>query len=252
MMPVQHRRRLAWLMVILLVPLAWLMLMQGPIAQPGTYHVFADARSCLGVRNFGNVASNLLFLVAGVGGCYWCSRHLKTGARRSWLVFFGGVALVFFGSAYYHSAPTNDTLVWDRVPMTLAFMGLLVALLSEHLGERVERYALLPAVMLGVASVLWWRYSGDLRVYIWVQAAPLLAIPFVLVMFRGRYSHRLYLVLGLVFYAFAKMAELRDQEVFELTGYVLSGHSLKHLLAAMAPVSLLLMLRRRVPLAPGR
>lgn len=251
-MPVQHRRRLAWLMVILLVPLAWLMLMHGPIAQPGTYHVFADARTCLGVRNFGNVASNLLFLLGGMGGFYWCYRHLQAGARRSWLTFFGGVALVFFGSAYYHSVPNHDTLVWDRLPMTLAFMALLIALLSEHLGEPFERYGLMPALFVGVVSVLWWRYSGDLRFYIWVQAAPLLAIPFVLVMFRGRHGHRLYLVLGLVFYALAKMAELRDQEIFEWTDFALSGHSLKHLLAAMAPVSLWLMLQRRVPIPPGR
>jgi hypothetical protein len=235
-------------MVILLVPLAYLMLLQGPIAQPGAYHVFADARTCLGVRNFGNVASNLLFMLVGAGGWYWCYRHLRTGARRSWMVFFGGVALVFFGSAHYHTTPNDDSLVWDRLPMTLAFMGLLIALLSEHLGESIERHTLMPALILGIASVLWWRYSGDLRLYIWVQAAPLLAIPFVLVMFPGRHSHRLYLVPGLVFYALAKVVELHDQEIFEMTGFALSGHSLKHLLAAMAPLCLLLMLARRKPI----
>jgi hypothetical protein len=240
-----YRRRVMWLIAIMLTPLAFLMLRQGPIAQPNDYHVFADARTCLGVRNFGNVASNLLFLLVGMAGVQWCRGHPDAGARRAWMVFFAGVALVFFGSAYYHTTPNHDTLVWDRLPMTLAFMGLLIALLSEHLGATFERHWLMPALALGVASVFWWRYSGDLRLYIWVQAAPLLAIPFVLVMFRGRHTHRLYLVWALGFYALAKVAELYDREIFDLTGFALSGHSLKHLLAAMAPCCLLLMLRRR-------
>jgi predicted membrane channel-forming protein YqfA (hemolysin III family) len=239
------RRRVAWLIAIVLTPLVYLMFLQGPIAQPNDYHIFADARTCQGIRSFGNVASNLLFLLAGTAGLVWCQRNLKLGARRSWMVFFAGVALVFFGSAYYHTTPNHGTLVWDRLPMTLAFMGLLIALLSEHLGESFEQRLLLPALVLGVFSVVWWRYSGDLRVYIWVQAAPLLAIPFVLVMFPARHTHRLYLVAGLAFYALAKVAELYDREVFDLTGFALSGHSLKHLLAAIAPCSLLLMLRRR-------
>lgn len=240
-------RRAAWLAAIVLMPLLYLMLLQGPIEQDKAYHLFADARTCLGVRNFGNVASNLLFLLAGVVGAIWCYRHLQAGARHAWLVFFVGVALVFFGSSYYHTTPNQDTLVWDRLPMTLAFMGLFVALLSEHLSDAFERRLLIPALVLGVASVWWWRYSGDLRLYIWVQSAPLLAIPFVLVMFRGRYTHRLYLALGLAFYALAKVAEMYDREIFDLTAFAVSGHSVKHLLAAMAPLFLWLMLMRRKP-----
>lgn len=233
------------LVVIMLVPLLYLLLLQAPIVQRADYHVFADLRTCLGIRSFGNVASNLLFLLVGVAGAVWCYRHLVSGARHAWLTFFAGVALVFFGSAYYHTTPNDDTLVWDRLPMTLAFVGLLIALLSEHLGDAIDRRLLLPALAIGLASVLWWRYSGDLRVYVWVQGAPLLAIPFVLAMFPGRYTHRLYLMWGLGFYALAKAVEAYDGEIYQLTGQVLSGHSLKHLLAAMAPWCLLRMLQRR-------
>ncbi len=242
---VRFKRRVAWLAVVIVAPLAYLLLLHAPIPQDKGYHFFADVRTCLGIQNFGNVASNLAFLLVGAIGALWCARNLNTGARLSWMVFFAGVALVFAGSGYYHGTPNDDTLVWDRLPMTLAFMGLFAALVSEHLGAQFERPVLIPALIIGVASVFWWRYTDDLRVYVWVQGAPLLAIPFILAMFQGRYSHRGYLLYGLAFYAAAKVAEYYDRETFGLTSQFISGHSVKHLLAAGAPLFLLLMLQRR-------
>jgi Ceramidase len=241
----QFNRRVVWLAIVIVAPLAYLLLLHAPIPQDKGYHIFADVRTCLGIQNFGNVASNLAFLLVGVVGALWCARNLRTGARLSWIVFFTGVALVFVGSGYYHATPNDDTLVWDRLPMTLAFMGLFAALMSEHLGARFEQPVLIPALVIGVASVFWWRYTDDLRVYVWVQGAPLLAIPFILAMFPGRYSHRGYLLYGLAFYALAKVAEYYDKETYALTSLFISGHSVKHLLAAMAPLFLYLMLRRR-------
>jgi hypothetical protein len=234
------------LILLILAPLFCLFLLYGkPIPQDPAYHLFADARTCLGVRNFGNVVSNILFLLAGAVGTLWCFRNRDATARRSWMVFFIGVALVFFGSGYYHETPNNDTLIWDRLPMTVAFMGLFAALLSEHLGEKLESALLVPAVLVGIASVFWWQYSDDLRVYIWVQLTPLLVIPYVIAAFPGRHTHRHYLMYGVAFYALAKIAELYDYEVYALTGAMISGHSLKHLLAAIAPYFVYLMLRQR-------
>jgi hypothetical protein len=129
--------------------------------------------------------------------------------------------------------------------MTVAFMGLFAALLSEHLGKEFEHRLLIPAVVVGIASVVWWKVTDDLRVYIWVQLTPLLVIPYVIAVFPGRYTHRHYLLYGVGFYALAKAAEYYDRETFTLTWSVLSGHSLKHLLAAAAPFCVYLMLRRR-------
>ena len=241
----QRESRIAWLVAIMLAPLLYLLLLHDAIPQDKGYHIFADVRTCLGIRNFGNVASNLAFLLMGLIGAIWCYLNLKTGARLSWMVFFAGVALVFAGSGYYHYRPNDDSLVWGRLPMTLAFMGLFAALMSEHLGAQFEKPVLIPALVLGVASVCWWRYTDDLRIYIWVQLAPLLAIPFLIAMFSSRYTHRSYLLYGLGFYALAKVAEFYDREAFELTMNIIGGHSLKHLLAAMAPFFLYLMLRRR-------
>ncbi|MEQ1773539.1 MAG: ceramidase domain-containing protein [Burkholderiales bacterium] len=239
------QRRVVLLAAIVVAPLLYLLLLHAAIPQDKAYHFFADVRTCLGIQNFGNVASNLAFLLTGIVGWVWCYRNLKTGARLSWLIFFAGVALVFAGSGYYHATPNDDTLVWDRLPMTIAFMGLFAALAGEHLGMQYERPVLIPALVIGVASVFWWRYTDDLRVYVWVQGAPLLAIPFILAMFPGRHTHRIYLLYGLAFYALAKVAEFYDRDTYALTSQFISGHSVKHLLAAGAPLFLYLMLRRR-------
>ena len=243
-----YHRRIVVLALILLAPLAYLLLLHGPIPQAKGYHLFADARTCLGVNNFGNVASNIAFLLVGLTGCWWCVARMERasgGARVAWLVFFIGVTLTFAGSSYYHLKPDDDRLVWDRLPMTLAFVGLFAALLSEHIGEGVERGLLWPGLVVGIGSVWWWRYADDLRLYGWVQGAPLLAIPFVVAMFPGRYTHRVYLLYGLGFYALAKALEFYDQALFDVTAQWISGHSLKHLLAAVAPLILLVMLMRR-------
>lgn len=238
--------REAALLVLIFAPLLYLLFLHGgPIPQDRGYHEFADGRTCLGVENFGNVASNLLFLLVGAAGMLWCYRNAGMGARRSWTVFFLGVALVFFGSGYYHRTPDDSSLVWDRLPMTVAFMGLFAALLSEHLSEKLESALLIPAVVIGIASVILWKYTDDLRVYIWVQLAPLLVIPYIIAVFPGRFTRRHYLLYGVGCYALAKVAEYYDHGIYSLTSAMLSGHSLKHLLAAAAAFCVYLMLRRR-------
>ena len=243
-MPRRFGWREAGLLVLVFAPLACLFLFAGPIPQDQSFHALADRRTFLGVPNFADVASNLPFLLVGVAGVLWCFR-IGAGARNSWMVFFLGVALVFFGSGYYHLAPRDDSLVWDRLPMTVAFMGLLAALLSEHLFERIELPLLAAALAVGIASVLLWRHTGDLRVYIWVQAVGLLVIPYLLAAYPGRHTHRRYLLYGLGLYALAKAAELSDHQIFAATSGMISGHTLKHLLAAAAPFCVYLMLRRR-------
>jgi hypothetical protein len=239
--------RAAVFALFLAAPLVYLFALHGgPIAQPASYHQFADDRTLFGVRNFSNVASSLLFLLPGAAGVRWCLRHR---ARVSWLAFFAGVALVAFGSAYYHLAPDDDRLAWDRLAMAIAFMGLFTALVCEHLGAKHERLLLALGLALGIAAVLWWQASGDLRFYLWVQAAPLLAVPYLLAASPGRYTHRHYLLAGAALYAVAKLAEYYDREIFALTSHVLSGHSLKHVFAALAPLCVHLMLERRSEIA---
>lgn len=241
--------RVATLIVLLLAPLFVLLVAFPPIAQDPHYHALADGRAFFGIPNFWNVVSNLAFLAVGLAGLTHLATRRTPGATASWFVAFLGLLLVAPGSAYYHWDPRDGTLVWDRLPMTLAFMGVFVALVCEHVDEALERTLLAPAIVVGVGSVLWWQYSGDLRLYAWVQLAPLLAAGWVLLAFRGRYGHRIYLLHALLLYAAAKVAELHDAAFYGLARETLSGHTVKHLLAALAGWSLYRMVSRRAPRA---
>ena len=238
------------LAAVAVVPLA-LLYSRPPIAQDPAYHALADTRAFLGVPNFCDVVSNVAFLLVGAAGLRLCLAGAATGAVRSWFVFFLGVALVFLGSGWYHWSPDDASLVWDRLPITIAFMGFLSAVISEHAGLHFERALLAPAVATGRASVAWWAWTDDLRAYRWVQAAPLTCVLYVLLAYRGRYTHRLCLAAAFVAYALAKAAEFRDQEIYALTSEVVSGHTLKHLLAALGIFFIYLMLQRRKPV-PGK
>ena len=156
-----------------------------PIAQPQSYHAFADGRTMLGLPNFHNVASNLPFAAVGILGLSLLLREgtvrpdscvMPRGERWPLLVFFVGVLLTAFGSAYYHLHPDNGRLVWDRLPMTVAFMGLFASVIAERTGTRAAKSLLWPLVWLGIVSVFKWhmgeqRNAGDLRLYGFVQFA---------------------------------------------------------------------------------
>ena len=221
------------------------MLAQAAFGQDLAYHRFVDSRNFFGIPNALNVLSNLPFLLVGLAGLRFCWRQVALPLRSAWLIFFAGVAAVSVGSAYYHWAPDNWTLVWDRLPMTIGFMGLFIALLAEYVSVRMARNLLLPALLLGVASVAYWYRFDDLRFYYWVQLAPMLVVPTLMLLFPARYSHHGLLLVTLGCYLLAKYVEHHDAEIFALSGERLSGHSLKHLLAAVACWAVLQMLRKR-------
>ena len=216
-----------------------------PIPQPLEYHLFADSRGCFGIPNFGDVASNLAFLVAGLLGLYRCLTARPDGARFAWIVFFAGAALVSAGSAYYHWEPNNRTLVWDRLPMTVGFMGAYVALLSEYIGRRLEPALILPAVALGFASVIYWGFTDDLRLYFAVQGTVFASVIALIAAFPHPPRQRGFLALALGTYALAVVCEQLDRQIFELLAGVVSGHTIKHMLAACAVFVLVRMMHLR-------
>ena len=234
------------LLLIVAGSLAFMLSMQ-PFGQDPGYHDFADRRAFFGIPNFLDVMSNIAFLLVGMAGTGFCLGNRPMSLRPAWLVFFAGVAFVSAGSAYYHWNPGNATLVWDRLPMTIGFMGLFVALLAEYVSVRLGRFILLPALLMGFSSVLYWHWFDDLRFYSWVQLIPLLTVPAVMALFRPRYSHQWLLLAALGCYMLAKFSETYDQDVFAFTRNLFSGHSLKHLLAALGCLSVLAMLMTRRP-----
>lgn len=223
------------LLVVFLVP---------PIAQDNEYHVFADQRTFFGVPAFLNVASNTGFLIVGIIGLMSSFAKPLGSSRASWITFFVGISFITFGSAYYHLAPGQWPLVWDRLPMTVGFMALFVALLIEYIDERFA-ILLFPALAVGALSIVYWYSTNDLRFYIWVQALPLLAIPFLLFLFPPKFSHQWLLVAALGFYLLAKAAEYYDRGIFAATGESISGHTAKHLLSAIGCGAIVVMIYKR-------
>ena len=233
--------------------------MMQKIPQPQSYHLFADRRSFLGISNFGDVASNLPFAAIGIWGLVFLLRSrfrnrdaLFLDRREIWpyLFVFAGLLLTALGSAYYHLAPDNARLVWDRLPMTITFMSMVAAVIAERIHLRLGLLLLPLLLITGLLSVLQWYWSetrgtGDLRFYAAVQAYSALVI-LLACFFPRRYTRTSDFGLVIGFYALAKALELFDKQVFAAL-HVVSGHSLKHLAAAAAGYCILRMLEKRKP-----
>lgn len=222
-------------------------LLSSPIPQDPNYHAFVDSRRFFGIVNFWNVTSNLPFLVFGAWGLAIVRRYSRQvclqGLEAAYVVFFAGIVLTAFGSGYYHLAPGNETLVWDRLPMTIGFAGLFAIVTGEFVSVEVARRLLVPLLAVGVGSVAYWalteaRGVGDLRPYAVVQFLPMLLIPAILFMYRPAIGAKKYFWIMLLFYVFAKVFENFDAAIYA-AGHLVSGHTLKHLFASLTPAAFL-------------
>ncbi len=210
-----------------------------PISQSLIYHNFADQRMFLGIPNFFDVISNLIFIVIGFLGINF---SFKNNLSAAYKVFFIGVFLVGPGSAYYHWAPDNARLVWDRLPMTVGFMGLFSALMGSYINPKLEKILLVPLVLLGLSSVVYWAAYDDLRFYAFIQAAPLAVIPCLFFLYRDVKFEQKYLLFALISYGLAKLTESKDSLIYD--HFFHSGHTIKHLLAGVGSIFIYRMLKK--------
>lgn len=223
-----------------------------PISQPKSYHLFSDTRYFFGTNNLFNVISNIPFLIIGIIGLILEKKKIIKEISSTipvYRILFVGVFLTGMGSGYYHLAPDNQTLVWDRLPMVLVFAAFTASVLAEHLEGLSLKKTFYLLLLLGAGSVIYWHVSetggrGDLRPYLLVQFLPMILLPVVLLTHNSRYTRRweIWWVLGC--YGLAKGFELCDWAIYQLGGLI-SGHTLKHLAAATALLFLLDMLLRR-------
>jgi hypothetical protein len=239
----KHKEKVRVLILLALIACIVMTLIR-PIAQDPHYHNFADGRSYFSIPNFWNVISNVPYLLFGSAGLYFLATNKDQSSLKdhlfSYLVFFGGVFLTGFGSAYYHAFPNNETLVWDRLPMTIAFMGFFSAIISEFINVRAGKVLLLPLVCFGILSVAWWWYTersghGDLRLYALVQYLPIVLIPLIVILFRNKTTPTRNLWYMMLAYLLAKFFEAGDELIFLKTPF-LSGHTLKHFAAGLTPL----------------
>lgn len=223
-----------------------------PTPQDLGYFRFADGRRIFGIPNFFNVVSNVPFLLVGIAGLRVLSRFpqiVSPAPTLAWILFFVGVALTAFGSSYFHWRPDNASLIWDRLPMTVAFMSLVAIVVAEYFSPRAGKRLLIPCLFAGIASVLYWAFTeaagrGDLRLYAIVQFLPMLLIPMIIILYRSRSDLSVYMGWTIVFYVIAKLFEILDINLFAV-GNLVSGHTVKHLVASLAPLSLLYGLLQR-------
>lgn len=240
-----------------LAVLATALLLAPPQPEPASFRVFIDERAFFGIPRFWNVVSNLPLLFVGVWGLYVVARadgptFAEPVEKWPYGFCFAAVAAAGIGSTWFHLAPDADRLMWDRLPIALGFVALLAGVIADRASVRAGLQALAPLLVAGAGSVLYWRWSmvhgaENIVPYAVVQYGALAAIV-TLAARRSRYTRGADLFVVAAAYAAAKAFEVLDLPIYELGGLV-SGHTLKHLLAALAVGWLVRSLELRRPLS---
>jgi hypothetical protein len=220
-----------------------------PIPQDVTYHHFANDNTIFGIANFWNVLSNIGFVILGLLGVYFIRKN-NINNPIIWTLFVG-VVLTGLGSAYYHYAPNNATLVWDRLPMTIVFTSFFALIYGWCFCTKMGFKIWLVSLVAGIYSVFYWQYTehefrGDLRLYAIVQFLPILLIAIIVATNFKKHTFLLKPISMIVlWYVIAKLLEHFDVYLFETTNFF-SGHPIKHLAAAVATFYMYKMVRAQL------
>ncbi|MEO8023969.1 hypothetical protein [Polaromonas sp.] len=232
--------------LLLAVLLLALVAVAGPaLVQPAHYHDFADQRSWGALPHAMDVLSNLPFALwglVGMGVLVQALRRQAVDRTAAWLagLFFGGLMVTTAVSAIYHWQPDNAGLLWDRGGMVLAFAGLLGLAAWQGISARAGVVLAAAVLVLGPVSVQVWAMSGNLLPWGVLQFGGMgLIVGLACLRTQtagGQLHHGLPIRWSLLIalYALAKVLELGDHQVFEWTGHIISGHSLKHIVASCA------------------
>lgn len=225
----------------------------GPsVEQPGHYHAFADQRYLWGIPNLMDVLSNLAFAAFGALGAWhlWRTSAAAFSAidrRLAGLYFFGLIVTAAF-SAWYHLQPDNEGLAIDRYGMTIAFAGLMGLAASDRVSERAGLWLALAVLVGGACGVQTWSALDNVLPWAILQYGGM-ALILALACLPARIGAlSIPLLTVILVYALAKLLEHADQWVFELTQGLVSGHTLKHLVASCAALPVVSAIRRERPL----
>jgi hypothetical protein len=236
------KRFLCQLPLAIVTILIVVFLVHGPIAQPLDYHEFADRSTLVGLPHAADVLSNIGFALIGLWGFVRLRPQRDHAAIcpgwYGYRLFLLGLILTGAGSWFYHLDPDDIRLVWDRLPIALACVGLLAAVRAETRQVKDAQSEAAVLALAAVVSVAWWHFTrlhgtGDLRPYLLLQILPILLIPIWQSIEPAPMRDRVAFGAALLVYVAAKLVELQDHQILELAGWI-SGHTLKHLLATLA------------------
>jgi hypothetical protein len=249
---VARARLQTWGLVgIAIVLFAVLRFVFGPLPQDPSYHLFADTRLCGPIPRAGDVLSNLSILAAGIAGvALWRRVHIEPGERAAYALLVAGMLLTAVGSAYYHWAPSDARLIWDRLPMSFVLAAMVALVLADRVDPAFARVGWWPFALLGAAGLLYWAWSGDLLLYLVMRVGAGVLIICLCLLRRGMHSHVGWLIAALALDMAMSASERLDREIFSATGGLVSGHNIKHLLAGALLGCLLMWLLQRKPRAP--
>jgi hypothetical protein len=209
------------------------------IEQNQNYHNFADQRVLFGVNNAFDTLSNLAFIMVGILGLvnFYNNQYIKISNSFSVILnlFFIAIILTGLGSSFYHLSPNDFTLVFDRLAMSLVFASILAMLAYLKISPRFGLHTLAELLILAPLTVLIWKFNGNLTPYVVLQFGGIILVILTLLLTKTRMQGPCFTSL-IILYGAAKLVEFYDEKIFNLSQNLISGHTLKHLIAALAVI----------------
>lgn len=209
-----------------------------PVAQPFGYHGFADQRVLWGVPFAMDVFSNAAFALAGIAGgaalVMLPARSLSNVQRAMAVLFFTGLVLTAGASSWYHGYPDEAGLAIDRCGMAFAFAGLLGLASAGRASERGGAALGLAVLALGPYCAYVAFATGNVLPWALLQFGGMALITWLAALRPRHGALDIRWSMVILAYASAKLLELNDHAVYHLSGQIVSGHTLKHVVAALA------------------
>jgi hypothetical protein len=237
------------LLLLACLALAAVALFGPAMAQPADYHAFADQRVLWGLPFAMDVLSSLPFALAGAAGarCLFALPACKVGIgqRAMAALFLAGLVLTAAGSMWYHLRPDDAGLAIDRYAMAVAFAGLLGLAAAGRVSERAGVVLGLALLVLAPLGVQAWSATGNVLPWAVLQFGGMALVLWLALLRPGPGALDIRWGLVILAYAAAKLLEANDHWVYQATGQLVSGHTLKHVVAALAAWPVVAAIRSR-------
>ena len=194
------------------------------ILLPQSYHNFSDKRTILGIPNGFNVLSNFAILIPAI--IYYRKRNKNN-------LLFIHLFLLAIASSYYHFNPSDETIFWDFLMIATTSM-IIFNMINENKNEGLF-------YLFGILSVIYWKMTGDLRLYLLI----LICVPlYIIFKYYKNITLRKYIITFIITFILARLFEHSDNFTYQLTNQQISGHTLKHIIGSIGILSIVQLLEK--------